>query len=165
MTATIYFFKKFCPRQNMIVVGTEKRKERKKEKEKEAALIQIPLCLYTGCFALWFCHPSHWEMGISFYSLNLDLTRWIALAIRVFTNMAWQVLEKCVHIGTCPLLQLLEVALPEISMRRAQPSLLEDERPYKAETTHLPTRGVSEAFREHQPQANCQWLERPAKQD
>lgn len=36
----------------MIVVGTEKRKGGKKENEKETALIQIPLCLYTGCFAV-----------------------------------------------------------------------------------------------------------------
>jgi len=34
MTATIYFYKKFCPRQNTIVVGTEKRKERKKKKQR-----------------------------------------------------------------------------------------------------------------------------------
>lgn len=34
MTATIYFFKKVCPRQNMIVVGTEKKKRKKKRKGK-----------------------------------------------------------------------------------------------------------------------------------
>lgn len=38
---------------------------------------------------------------------------------------------------------------PKISMQRAQTSLLEDERQYEAETTHLPTIPVSEAILEH----------------
>lgn len=56
-------------------------------------------------------------MGISFYSLNLDLTRWIALATGTFTNMAEQMPERSGCIRTCPLLYFWK---PEISMRRAQ---------------------------------------------